>query len=94
MNKEGAISGMVVGLVLMLFYMIRFKIGLINVLDPLPESEWWFGTSPEGFGTLAMVLNFAVALVVSHFTQPPPADVQEIVESIRIPSGAGKAQGH
>ena len=94
MNKEGAVSGMIVGLIVMLFYMIRFKVGLIGVLDPLPESEWWFGTSPEGFGTLAMVLNFVVALVVSRFTPPPPEDVQEIVESIRIPSGAGEAQSH
>jgi len=94
MNKEGAVSGMIVGLVLMLFYMIRFKTGLVGVLDPLPESEWWLGTSPEGFGTLAMILNFTVALIVSRFTPAPPADVQEIVESIRIPSGAGEAQGH
>ncbi len=94
MNKEGAISGMIVGLVLMLFYMIRFKTGLIGVLDPLPPSEWWLGTSPEGFGTLAMLLNFTVAITVSRFTPAPPADVQEIVESIRIPSGAGEAQEH
>ncbi|MGB3776482.1 MAG: VC_2705 family sodium/solute symporter, partial [Leeuwenhoekiella sp.] len=94
MNKEGAISGMVVGLVLMLYYMIRFKIGLVGILDPLPESYWWLGTSPEGFGTLAMVLNFIVALVVSRFTPSPPETVQDIVESIRIPSGAGEAQGH
>ena len=94
MNKEGAVSGMIVGLVLMLFYIVRFKTGLLGVLDPLPESEWWLGTSPEGFGTLAMILNFTVALIVSRFTPAPPADVQRIVESIRIPSGADEAQSH
>lgn len=93
MNKEGAISGMVVGIVLMLFYMIRFKTGLIGIMDPLPASEWWFGTSPEGFGTIAMVVNFVVALVVSRLTPAPPIEVQEIVEDIRIPSGAGEAGG-
>jgi cation/acetate symporter len=94
MNKEGAIAGMVVGIVLMLFYMIRFKTGLIGVMDPLPASEWWFGTSPEGFGTVAMIVNVVVSVVVSRLTAAPPEDVQEIVENIRIPSGAGEAQQH
>ncbi len=94
MNKEGAIAGMVVGIVLMLFYMIRYKTGLIGVMDPLPQSEWWFGTSPEGFGTIAMVVNLVISFVVSRLTPAPPKDVQEIVESIRIPSGAGEAQSH
>lgn len=95
MNKQGAISGMVVGIVIMLYYMIVYKTGLIGVMDPLPESEWWFGTSPEGFGTIAMLINFTVSIVVSRLTPAPPKDVQEIVENIRIPSGAGEAaQGH
>ncbi len=94
MNKQGAISGMVVGIVLMLFYMIRFKTGLIGVLEPLPASEWWFDTSPEGFGTVAMLINVIIAVVVSRLTPAPPEDVQEIVEHIRIPSGAGEAQSH
>lgn len=94
MNKEGAIAGMVVGISLMLFYMIRYKTGLIGVMDPLPESEWWFGTSPEGFGSIAMVVNVVISLVVSRVTAAPPQNVQEIVESIRIPSGAGEAQSH
>lgn len=93
MNKEGAISGMIVGIVIMLYYMIVFKTGLIGVLDPKPQSEWWFGTSPEGFGTIAMILNFVVSITVSRLTSPPPSNVQEIVENIRIPSGAGEAQG-
>ncbi|WP_028377260.1 sodium:solute symporter family protein [Leeuwenhoekiella sp. MAR_2009_132] len=94
MNKEGAVSGMVVGIILMLFYMIRYKTGLIGVLEPLPEADWWFGTSPEGFGTIAMFVNVVIAVVVSRITPAPPEDVQEIVETIRIPSGAGEAQEH
>jgi cation/acetate symporter len=94
MNKEGAIAGIVVGIVLMLFYMIRYKTGLIGVMDPRPASEWWFGTSPEGFGTVAMIVNVVVSVVVSRMTAAPPEEVQEIVENIRIPSGAGEAHDH
>ncbi|GLB53809.1 cation acetate symporter [Neptunitalea chrysea] len=94
MNKEGAISGMVIGIGLMLFYMIRFKTGLIGVMEPRPASEWWFGTSPEGFGTIAMCVNVVVSLVVSRLTKPTPQHVQDIVENIRIPSGAGEAHSH
>ena len=94
MNKEGAIAGMVVGITIMLFYMIRYKTGLIGVMDPRPASEWWFGTSPEGFGTIAMVINVIVSVVVSRMTAAPPQDVQDMVESIRIPSGAGEASDH
>lgn len=94
MNSKGAIAGMIVGITLMLFYMIRYKTGLIGVMDPRPASEWWFGTSPEGFGTVAMIVNVIVSVVVSRMTAPPPADVQEIVENIRIPSGAGEASHH
>ena len=74
--------------------MIRFKTGLIGVLDPLPASEWWFGTSPEGFGTFAMLINVVISITISRLTPAPPKDVQEIVERIRIPSGAGEAQHH
>ncbi|MEC5164972.1 cation/acetate symporter [Flavobacterium sp. PL11] len=94
MNKEGAISGMIVGLLLMIFYMLKFKFGLFDggkdAVAGLKES-WWFGISPEGFGTIAMLANFAVALIVKSFTAAPPQDVQDIVENIRIPSGAGDA---
>jgi cation/acetate symporter len=91
MNKQGAVAGMIVGITLMLIYMIVYKTGLIGVMDPLPKSEWWFGTSPEGFGTIAMIVNVVVSVVVSRLTPAPPADVQEMVENIRIPSGAGEA---
>ena len=91
MNKEGAVAGMVVGMLLMLYYMAKFKLGWIG--DMPDKSEWWFGISPEGFGTVAMIANFAVAIVVSKFTPAPPQEVQDIVENIRIPSGAGEAGG-
>ena len=94
MNKQGAIAGMIVGISLMLFYMIRYKTGLIGVMEPRPASEWWFGTSPEGFGTVAMIVNVIVSFVVSRATAAPPESVQEIVENIRIPSGAGDATHH
>ncbi|MCF6212505.1 MAG: cation acetate symporter [Flavobacteriaceae bacterium] len=97
MNKEGAISGMIVGLSLMVWYMLKFKFGLFDggkaAVGAL-KADWWFGISPEGFGTIAMLFNFAVSLVVSKFTPAPPKEVQEIVEDIRIPSGAGDAQAH
>ncbi|MEM6717963.1 MAG: sodium:solute symporter family protein [Bacteroidota bacterium] len=94
MNKQGAIAGMIVGISLMLIYMIVYKTGLIGVMEPLPKSEWWFGTSPEGFGTIAMLVNVVVSVIVSRMTAPPPQDVQEMVENIRIPSGAGEAVAH
>ncbi len=94
MNKQGAVSGMIVGITLMLFYMIRYKTGLIGVMEPRPASEWWFGTSPEGFGTIAMIVNVIISMIVSRMTSAPPEKVQEIVEDIRIPSGAGEASSH
>ncbi len=93
MNKEGAIAGMIVGIVAMLLYMIKYKLGWFD--DVLPnKSEWWFGISPEGFGTIAMLLNFVVSITVMKFTKAPPQEVQDIVENIRIPSGAGDATNH
>jgi len=90
MNKEGAIAGMIVGIVTMLYYMLKYKLGWFD--DVLPsKSEWWFGISPEGFGSVAMLLNFIVSITIMKFTPPPPQDVQDIVERIRIPSGAGEA---
>ena len=88
MNKEGAISGMIVGVLAMLFYMLKFK---FNWFGGGTKEDWWFGISPEGFGTVAMIINFTVAIVISKFTPDPPKEVQEIVVNIRIPSGAGNA---
>ena len=82
MNKEGAISGMIVGVTLMLFYMTKFKFGWFGGGS---QSDWWFGISPEGFGTFAMLLNFAVALIVCNFTKQTPENIQKLVEKIRLP---------
>lgn len=87
MNMPGAISGMAAGLVFTASYIIYFKFG-----GGTPDQYWW-GISPEGIGTLGMILNFIVALVVSFITPPPPDEVQEIVEEIRIPSGSGQIGG-
>ncbi|PKA96839.1 LOW QUALITY PROTEIN: cation/acetate symporter [Flavobacteriaceae bacterium MAR_2009_75] len=97
MNKEGAIAGMVIGISLMLFYMLKFKFGIFDGgkgAVPALEKDWWFGISPEGFGSVAMIVNFLVSIVIMQFTPPPPENVQAIVEDIRIPSGAGEATGH
>ena len=82
MNKEGVISGMVVGISLMLFYMMKFKLGFFGGGT---SEDWWFGVSPEGFGTLAMCANILVALVISSQTDAPPKEVQLMVDEIRKP---------
>jgi cation/acetate symporter len=88
MNKQGAIAGMVVGILLMLFYMTKFK---FDWFGGGAEADWWLGISPEGFGTVAMMANFIVSFLVYQFTPNAPQEVQEIVETIRLPSGAGEA---
>ncbi|QLG44074.1 sodium:solute symporter family protein [Costertonia aggregata] len=91
MNKEGAIAGMVVGIAVMLFYMLKFKFGWFGGGT---QADWWWGISPEGFGSIAMLANFMVAILIMQFTAEPPSNVQEIVEDIRIPNGAGEASEH
>ncbi len=91
MNREGAIAGMVVGISLMLFYMIKYKLQGFGGGTP---DDWWFGVSPEGFGTIAMVVNLVVAFTVSRLTPAPPAHVQALVDNIRIPRGSGEAHVH
>ena len=81
-NKEGAISGMLVGVLLMLFYMLKFKLGWFGGGT---KADWWFGISPEGFGSIAMIANFVVTLVVSRQTPAPNKDIQELVVNIRRP---------
>ena len=85
MNREGAVSGMVVGIVFTAAYIIYFKF-----VNPAANNKdnWWFGVSPEGIGTIGMLLNFSVALIISKMTPPPPADIQELVENIRVPKGS------
>ena len=81
-NKEGAISGMLVGVTLMLFYMLKFKFGWFGGGT---KADWWFGISPEGFGSIAMIANFVVTLVISSRTPAPSKDIQELVANIRKP---------
>ncbi len=82
MNKEGAIAGMISGLLFTLIYIVYFKF-----IDPSANnaSHWWFGVSPEGAGALGMTLNFIVAYGVSRFTPAPPEEVLNMVERIRVP---------
>ena len=82
MNKQGAVAGMVVGILMMLVYMTKFKFGWWGGGTDL---DWWFGISPEGFGTLAMLVNFIVSITVSKFTPEPDKDIQELVKNIRKP---------
>ncbi|MFV8783535.1 sodium:solute symporter family protein [Microbulbifer sp. SA54] len=91
MNKEGAIAGMISGISFTALYIIYFK--FINPAANVPEN-WLFGISPEGIGTLGMVLNFVVAIVVARYTADAPKDVQQLVANIRFPKGAGEASAH
>jgi cation/acetate symporter len=96
-NRPGAVSGMIVGLVFTLGYIIYFKF-----VSPEANvaTNWIFGISPEGIGTLGMLLNAVVALVVSRVTPAPPAEIQELVDKIRLPGdplrhrGVGVVKGH
>jgi len=88
MNTQGAVAGMIVGIASTMAYIVYFK------FMGGTKDEMWFGISPEGFGTVGMILNFIVAKVVSSMTAEPPAEIQQIVEDIRIPRGAGAAQSH
>ena len=81
-NKQGAIAGMITGLTSTLAYIIYFK--FVNVHLNIPEN-WLFGISPEGFGTVGMILNFIVTILISKLTSEPPKKVQNMVESIRYP---------
>ena len=90
MNKQGAVAGMIVGILTMLYYMLKYKLGWFDTAIP-NKSEWWFGISPEGFGSVAMLLNFIVSITIMKLTPEPPKIVQEIVEKIRIPIGAGES---
>ena len=82
MNKEGAICGMLAGIGLMLFYMLKFK---FDFFGGGSSEDYWFGISPEGFGSVAMILNFIVSFAVMKFTSPTPKKIKDIVDNIRIP---------
>ncbi|MGB5697404.1 MAG: sodium:solute symporter family protein [Polyangiales bacterium] len=86
-NREGVIAGMLVGIIFTAAYIIYFKF-----MGGTPD-QFWFGISPEGIGAVGMLLNFAVAFVVGRFTPPPPQEVQDMVEHIRVPVGAKAPTG-
>jgi cation/acetate symporter len=90
MNKEGAIAGMVVGLVFTFSYIVYYKF----IFPTAGPADWWFGISPEGIGTLGMIFNFVVSIIVAQVTAAPPEHIQHIIEDIRIPRGAGAAIDH
>ncbi|WP_265501656.1 sodium:solute symporter family protein [Paracoccus beibuensis] len=96
-TREGAIAGMVSGMAVTILYIFAYKgwffIPETNMLPDTPDA-WLFGISPASFGTVGALINFVVAYVVSQATQRPPAHVQELVESIRVPRGAGDAVAH
>ena len=97
MNAAGAITGMIVGLgatVLYIFtYLGWFFIPGTNMLANTPDN-WLFGISPLSFGAVGAALNFASAYIVNKLTGDAPAEIQELVESIRVPKGAGAAVDH
>jgi cation/acetate symporter len=90
MNQQGAISGMIIGIIFTTTYIIYFNPQLGG--PGLPENFWW-GISPEGIGTLGMIINFVLALLVSRFTSPPPPEVVALTERIRTPRGADSRSG-
>ncbi|MGA7982191.1 MAG: sodium:solute symporter family protein [Chromatiaceae bacterium] len=94
MNKWGAIAGMLTGLVFTMGYIVYFKGVFVEPFAANKPENWLFGISPEGIGTVGMVLNFVVAWGVSHLTKAPPEHIQHLVEDIRIPRGAAAAAGH
>lgn len=91
MNSQGAIAGMVSGIVFTAAYIVYFK--FVNPGANIP-ANWLWGISPEGIGTIGMVINFVMAVAVNKLTVDAPEHIQELVESIRYPKGAGEATGH
>ncbi len=90
-NKQGAITGMLLGLIFTFSYIVYFKF----VSPQLNNAEHWrLGISPEGIGFIGMLLNIGAAFAVSRFSPPPPPKVQDLVDDIRIPSGAAVVRSH
>ncbi|MCF6286992.1 MAG: cation acetate symporter, partial [Candidatus Hydrogenedentes bacterium] len=93
-NREGAIAGMIVGLSFTVFYIVGTKANLLFGGFGVEEAwfgNWCFGISAEGIGTVGMMLNFAVALIVSRMTPPPPQEVMDILDDLRMPDHVGPA---
>ncbi|MBA5777182.1 cation acetate symporter [Stappia sp. F7233] len=96
-NNKGAVAGMLSGLIFTLVYIFWYKGWLFfpgTNFAPDTAEYWVFGISPLSIGTVGAILNFAVAYFVSNATEAPPQEIQDLVESIRIPRGAGAAQSH
>ena len=97
MNRAGAIAGMAAGIGVTMLYVFQHK-GIMFIPGTAflgdMEENWFLGISPNAFGAVGALVNFAVAFLVSNFTEPPPEDVQELVENIRVPKGAGTAADH
>jgi cation/acetate symporter len=91
MNKEGAMAGMIVGIVFVAAYITYFK-----YINPAINNKdgWWLGISPEGIGTVGAALNFIVMYVVSKFTKEPPQEIQDLVANLRYPGKLPPAQHH
>lgn len=97
MNKEGAISGMLSGLFVTLFYVFAHK-GIFffkgtEYVDAIGGANFFFGITPEAFGAIGAIVNFAVAFIVKSFTPAPPEHIQELVESVRTPRGSQMVGG-
>ncbi|MBN2872789.1 MAG: cation acetate symporter, partial [Halothiobacillaceae bacterium] len=88
MNKQGAIAGMLAGLTITLLYIFWYK-GWFFIPDTnmLPDNRenWVFGINPTSFGAIGAAVNFIVAILVAKMTSPPPAEIQELVEDVRVP---------
>jgi cation/acetate symporter len=97
MNREGAIAGMVAGLGVTLFYVCQHKgfmfIESTAFLGDWPEN-WFFGIEPNAFGAVGAMVNFLVAFAVARVTAPPPQEILDLVDNIRVPAGAGAATDH
>jgi len=97
-NRAGAVTGMIVGLVFTLVYIVLCTshkvLPMLFTQEILPKEQWLFGISPQGIGTVGMLLNFVVTIAVSAITKPPPPEVIELVELVRNPSGSSSATGH
>ena len=97
-NRAGAVLGMIVGLVFTMGYIVACTahkvLPFLYDAPWLTQDQWWFGISPQGIGTVGMMLNFIVTLTVSMLTAPPPEEVIELIESVRIPAGSGAASDH
>ncbi len=99
-SREGIVAGMIAGISYTIVYVIFFKFswadGVLSTITSWEPGQnkadyWFFGISPEGIGSIGMVINFAIAMVISKFTPPPPQEIQDLIENIRVPKGAGEA---